>query len=112
MTTKKLLISSGKISACPGTTSRTADSFKAGNPEIAVRGIACTCMATFDLIQRAHAAGMNMVVTHEPTWWSDRDSTDSLLNDAVYNQKTEYCLKNDMEVIETCLLYTSDAADE
>jgi hypothetical protein len=37
-------------------------------------------------------------VTHEPTWWSDRDSTGPLLNDAVYKAKTEYCLKNDMVV--------------
>jgi putative NIF3 family GTP cyclohydrolase 1 type 2 len=74
------------------------DTFKAGNPDIAVRGIASTCMATFDLIQRAKAAGMNMIVTHEPTWWSDSDSTDSLLNDTVYKAKAEYCLKNDMVV--------------
>lgn len=73
------------------------DIFKAGNPDVAVKGIATTVMATLDQIQRSHAAGLNLVITHEPTFWSDAESMD-LSADPVFRHKTEYCLKNDMVV--------------
>src|ERR1035441_1162039 len=38
---------------------KTVDTFKAGNPDTPVKGIATTCMATLDLLQRAAAAGKN-----------------------------------------------------
>ena len=47
-------------------------------------------MATLDLIQRAHAAGMNFVISHEPTFWSDRDTVDELAADPVYKFKTDF----------------------
>lgn len=74
------------------------DIFKVGNPDIQVKGIAVTCMATLEMIQRAHAAGTNLVVTHEPTFWSDSDDTKDLTADPVYKFKTDYCLKNDIVV--------------
>jgi putative NIF3 family GTP cyclohydrolase 1 type 2 len=74
------------------------DIFKAGNPEVQVKGIATTVMATFDLIRRAHAAGKNMVVTHEPTFWSDRDDTANLQKNPTFIEKSEFCLKNDVVV--------------
>src|ERR1051326_3113646 len=98
MTAKEVVEIIRKNVGVPWNDQGQRDTFKAANPDVAVRGIACTCMATFDLIQRAHGAGMNMIVTHETTWWSDGDLTDTFLNDAVYRQKSEYCLKNDMVV--------------
>ena len=74
------------------------DTFKVGNPEIAVRGIASTFMSTLDVLQRAHSMGLNMVVTHEPTFWSDGDEQDSLLNDPLYKFKVDFVTKNDMVV--------------
>jgi putative NIF3 family GTP cyclohydrolase 1 type 2 len=74
------------------------DVFKAGRPETEVKGIATTLMATLDLLQRAHAAGMNMVITHEPTFWSDTDSTKELENDPIFQFKENFCLKNNMVV--------------
>jgi len=44
------------------------DTFKAGNPDTAVTGIAVTMMATMDVLQRASAKGLNFVITHEPTF--------------------------------------------
>ena len=35
------------------------DTFKCGNPDTPVKGIASTFMATLDVIQRSHAAGFN-----------------------------------------------------
>ena len=42
-------------------------------PDTIVRGIAATSMSTYDVIRRAHTAGLNFVATHEPTFWSDGD---------------------------------------
>ncbi|HTX34156.1 MAG TPA: Nif3-like dinuclear metal center hexameric protein [Bryobacteraceae bacterium] len=74
------------------------DTFKAGDPATEVQGIATTFMATLDLIQRAHAAGMNMVVTHEPTFWSDRDTVTELGGDPIYRFKVDFCNRNHMVV--------------
>ena len=49
------------------------DTFKAGEPGTPVRGIATTGMATFDVLKRAAANGRNFVVTHEPTFYNDKD---------------------------------------
>ena len=52
----------------------TVDTFKAGNPDTAVRGIAVTMMATMDVLERASAEGLNFVITHEPTFYSHLDA--------------------------------------
>ncbi|HYE73040.1 MAG TPA: hypothetical protein VEF04_06910, partial [Blastocatellia bacterium] len=44
---------------------QTVDNIIAGNADIPVKGIATTMMATLDVVQRAAAAGKNMVITHE-----------------------------------------------
>jgi len=56
----------------------TVDTFKAGDPDRAVTGIATSWMATSDVIVRAAEAGCNLLVTHEPTFWNhlDRPPTD------------------------------------
>jgi hypothetical protein len=43
--------------------SDTVDTFKAGNPDSPVSGIAVTMMATLDVLQRAAAAGGNLIIT-------------------------------------------------
>ena len=54
------------------------DTFKMGDPDAEVRGIATTMMSTFDMLKRANQAGLNFVITHEDTWWNDRDDTKDL----------------------------------
>jgi putative NIF3 family GTP cyclohydrolase 1 type 2 len=51
----------------------TVDTFKAGDPDTKVTGIAVTMMATFDVLQRAAASGANLVITHEPTFYNHLD---------------------------------------
>jgi len=58
--------------------SDTVDTFKAGNPDTPVTGIAVTMMATLDVLQRAAAAGDNLVITHEPTFFDHLDKADDL----------------------------------
>jgi putative NIF3 family GTP cyclohydrolase 1 type 2 len=55
-------------------------------------------MTAKDLLQRAHAAGMNFVITHEPTFWSDADTVKDLGDDSIYRFKMEFCAKNNMVV--------------
>jgi putative NIF3 family GTP cyclohydrolase 1 type 2 len=74
------------------------DTFKIGNPDSTVKGIATTMMTTFDMIRRAHQAGLNLIVTHEDTFWNDRDDTKDLTGNPLYKLKTKYCLDNDMIV--------------
>jgi putative NIF3 family GTP cyclohydrolase 1 type 2 len=74
------------------------DTFKAGSPDTQVKGIATTFMATLDLLQRAHVAGMNFVITHEPTFWSDADTVKDLGDDSIYRFKVDFCNKNNLAV--------------
>lgn len=72
------------------------DTFKLGNPDTQVKGIATTVMVTFDMLKRAHEGGLNMVISHEDTFWNDRDETKDLTANPLYKLKTEYVLKNNM----------------
>ena len=56
----------------------TVDTFKAGDPDTPVTGIAVTMMATLDVLQRATAAGKNLVITHEPTFYNHLDKLDEV----------------------------------
>jgi putative NIF3 family GTP cyclohydrolase 1 type 2 len=77
---------------------QTVDTFKAGSPQTEVKGIATTGMATFDLIQRAAAAGRNFVITHEPTFYNHTDTTTSLEQDEVYQAKQRFIREHSMVV--------------
>jgi putative NIF3 family GTP cyclohydrolase 1 type 2 len=77
---------------------QTVDNIVAGLAETRVRGIATTMMATLDVLQRAAAAGRNMVITHEPTFFSHQDTRDTLTQDPVYQFKDAFVREHDMVV--------------
>src|SRR5256885_13655232 len=58
--------------------SDTVDTFKSGNPDTPVTGIAVTMMATLEVLKRAAASGNNLIITHEPTFFSHLDKADEL----------------------------------
>jgi putative NIF3 family GTP cyclohydrolase 1 type 2 len=70
----------------------TVDTFKAGNPDAPVTGIAVTMMATLDVLQRAAANGQNLVITHEPTFFNHYDDKPEGMDesDAVWKEKREF----------------------
>ena len=74
------------------------DTFKAGQPDTPVRGIATSGMSTFDVLRRAAAAGKNLVITHEPTFYNDRDITTTLQADAVYLAKQKFIAEHDLVI--------------
>src|SRR4051812_44872167 len=62
----------------------TVDTFKAGNPETKVTGIATSFSATMDVMQRGVASGKNFFIVHEPTFYSGDDMTKDITADPVY----------------------------
>jgi putative NIF3 family GTP cyclohydrolase 1 type 2 len=77
----------------------TVDTFKAGNPDTPVTGIAVTMMATMDVLQRAAAKGQNFVITHEPTFYNHLDVPDGMAeSDPVWKEKREFIEKHGMVV--------------
>jgi putative NIF3 family GTP cyclohydrolase 1 type 2 len=81
--------------------SDTVDTFKAGNPDVPVTGIAVTMMATLDVLQRAAAAGDNLIITHEPTFFDHLDVSDQLPekdNDPVLMEKRQFIEKNGLVI--------------
>jgi len=72
------------------------DTFKFGNPDSTVKGIATTVMVTFGMLNRANEAGLNMVIAHEDTFWNDRDETKDLLENPLFKKKTGYMRDNGM----------------
>jgi putative NIF3 family GTP cyclohydrolase 1 type 2 len=75
---------------------QTVDNLIAGTADTPVLGIATTMMATLDVMKRAAAAGKNMVITHEPTFYSHQDTIDQLKDDPVYLYKTDFVRKHNM----------------
>jgi len=72
------------------------DTFKLGNPDAPITGIATTMMTTFGMLKRAHEQGLNMIVSHEDTWWNDRDDTKDLTENPLYKMKRDFVLNNGM----------------
>jgi putative NIF3 family GTP cyclohydrolase 1 type 2 len=79
---------------------QTVDTFKAGDPDTPVTGVAVTMMATLDVLERAAAAGDNLVITHEPTFYSHQDGIADLekQNDPVLAAKQAFIREHHMVV--------------
>jgi putative NIF3 family GTP cyclohydrolase 1 type 2 len=80
--------------------SETVDTFKAGDPDTRVTGIATTMMATYDVLVRAAAAGKNLIITHEPTFYSHLDRTEAFEkeHDAVWADKERFIKEHNLVV--------------
>ncbi|HEU4879519.1 MAG TPA: Nif3-like dinuclear metal center hexameric protein [Gemmatimonadaceae bacterium] len=76
--------------------STTVDTFKAGDPQARVKGVAVTMMATLDVLKRAVARGDNFVITHEPTFYTARDTLAVLEseNDSMLALKQKYIVEH------------------
>ncbi len=74
------------------------DTFKFGDPDAPITGIATTVMVTFGMLKRANEAGLNMVIAHEDTYWNDRDETKELQDNPLYKMKNEYMRDNKMVI--------------
>ncbi|HKW57080.1 MAG TPA: Nif3-like dinuclear metal center hexameric protein [Candidatus Acidoferrum sp.] len=77
---------------------KTVDTFKAGNPDTPVTGIAVTMMATLDVLQRAAANGQNFIITHEPTFYNHADDKPEAMgeDDPVWKEKREFIARHNL----------------
>jgi putative NIF3 family GTP cyclohydrolase 1 type 2 len=78
--------------------SQTVDRIVAGDANTPVHGIATTMMATLEVIERAVAAGNNLIVSHEPTFYSHLDTTAELEGDPTYEFKRRYLAEHGVAV--------------
>lgn len=67
----------------------TADTFKTGDPMRELTGIVTTFLATAAVIARAAELGANLIIAHEPTFYTHEDATDWLEDDPVYQAKRQ-----------------------
>jgi putative NIF3 family GTP cyclohydrolase 1 type 2 len=78
--------------------SDTVDTVKAGDPSIAITGIATTFLDTMDVLREANRRGANLVITHEPTFYNHRDDTAFFAADPVYREKLAFIQQHHMVV--------------
>jgi putative NIF3 family GTP cyclohydrolase 1 type 2 len=76
----------------------TVDRIVAGTADLAISGIGTTMVASLDVLRRASAQGLNMVVAHEPTFWSHFDTVDGLGGDPAFRHKRDFIAGNGMVV--------------
>ena len=77
----------------------TVDTFRAGNPDTVVTGVAVTMMATIDVLQRASAKGLNFIITHEPTFYAHLDTPEGVpQDDPVWAEKRAFIEKHGLVV--------------
>jgi len=76
----------------------TCDGFKYGDPETEVSGIAVTWQALQSTLEEAHVRVHNLVVTHEPTFYSHMDDDGDLRATAPARHKAEFLDRTGMVV--------------
>jgi putative NIF3 family GTP cyclohydrolase 1 type 2 len=74
--------------AVPGAPfANSVDTLKTGDPQQKVQAIATTFLATTEVIEQAIERGVNLIITHEPTFYGHTDETEWLKDDPVYEAK-------------------------
>ncbi|SFU93889.1 Nif3-like dinuclear metal center hexameric protein [Butyrivibrio sp. INlla21] len=76
----------------------TCDHLIIGDENMEITGIVTTFMATVDVINEAVKIGANMIITHEPTWFTGIDKEDWLRDDPVYLEKKKLLEDNKIAV--------------
>lgn len=76
----------------------TCDTIKIGDPSAVCTGIATAIYPSPDVIRKAKAAGCNLIVVHEPSFYSHMDPLDWLEGNSVFEAKKKLLLENGMVV--------------
>jgi len=76
----------------------TCDQLIEGDWDIKVTGVVTTFMATVDVIRRAIETGCNLIITHEPTYFTGLDNPDWLADDPIYHRKKALIDENRISV--------------
>lgn len=70
----------------------TVDTFKSGNPDDVVTGVATCMFANMETLEKAVANKCNLIIAHEPTFYNHLD--EAMENDPVVQKKKEYIKKH------------------
>lgn len=77
------------------------DGYKCGDPEGECTGVAVALVPTADVIERAAAAGCNLIVTHEPIFYQTPDFDNGWMGwfkNKIYDEKQEIIKRTGMTV--------------
>lgn len=66
---------------------QTVDTIKIGSRDTVVTGVVTTMFTTIEIIKKAIELKANLIIPHEPTFFSGQDETDYLQNDLVFRAK-------------------------
>ncbi len=66
---------------------QTVDTIKIGSRDTVVTGVVTTMFTTMEIIKKAIELKANLIIPHEPTFFSGQDETDYLQNDPVFRAK-------------------------
>ncbi|MFX3633206.1 MAG: Nif3-like dinuclear metal center hexameric protein [Candidatus Pristimantibacillus sp.] len=70
-----------------GPLERTVDILKSGSLEAEVRKVAVVFMATYAVIKQAVESDVDLIITHEPTYYNHKDDVEWLTGGLVYERK-------------------------
>lgn len=77
---------------------KTVDTFKAGDPDNEIKGIAVCMFADMKTLKTAVKLGCNFIITHEPIFYNHLDETAMYKQDEIYNEKLSYIKDNNLTV--------------
>lgn len=77
---------------------KTVDTFKAGNPETKLTGVAVCMFADMLTIKKAAQLGCNLIITHEPVFYNHSDKTSQFKSDPVYLEKIKFIQENNLVI--------------
>ena len=77
---------------------KTCDQLIEGNWDYKVTGVVTTFMATVEVTRRATDTGCNLIITHEPTYFTGSDRLEWLKDDAVYHSKKTLIVDNRISI--------------
>lgn len=76
----------------------TVDTFKAGNPEKELSGIAVCMFADMATLKKAVNLGCNFIITHEPVFYNHLDETAAFQNNPVFREKMNFIEKYNLVI--------------
>jgi putative NIF3 family GTP cyclohydrolase 1 type 2 len=79
------------------------DVFLFGDPDIELKHVAVTMMATQEVLEEAVRRGCNLVISHEPLFYNHHHKFQYLLDDVVYTAKEDY-----LRTHELCIFHLHD----
>ena len=77
---------------------QTVDTYKAGDPQTPLKGIATCMFADMEVLKKAVKEGCNFIITHEPVFYNHLDNTETFQDDPVYQEKLDFIKKHKLVI--------------